>query len=112
MHPDIPSIAVDDLPDPLPEGMAVLDVREPEEWTRGHIEGAVHVPLMQLPDRRDEVPDGRVLVVCKIGGRSRRATHYLLQQGYDAVNLDGGMVDWSGAGRPMLSELGRPPHVI
>lgn len=112
MHPDIPSTTVGDLPDPLPVGIAVLDVREPEEWKHGHIEGAVHVPLMQLPTRRDEVPDGRVLVVCKIGGRSMQATHYLSQQGHDVVNLDGGMIDWAGAGRPMLSENGRPPLVV
>ncbi len=112
MHPDIPSTTVDDLPDPLPDGVTVLDVREPEEWAHGHIEGAVHVPLMQLPARRDELPAGRVLVVCKIGGRSMRATHYLTQQGIDAVNLDGGMVDWAFAGRPMLSETGRPPQVV
>ncbi|MGZ5401131.1 MAG: rhodanese-like domain-containing protein, partial [Nocardioides sp.] len=73
---------------------------------------AVHVPLMQLPTRRDEVPDGRVLVVCKIGGRSMQATHYLSQQGHDVVNLDGGMVAWAGAGRPMLSENGHPPLVV
>ncbi len=112
MHPDVPSTTVDALPDPLPEGMAVLDVREPEEWAHGHIEGAVHVPLMQLPQRRDEVPDGRVLVVCKIGGRSMQATHYLAQQGFDVVNLDGGMIDWAGAGRPMLSDTGRAPQVV
>ena len=112
MHPDIPSTTVDALPDPLPEGWAVLDVREPEEWAHGHIEGAVHVPLMQLPQRRDEVPDGRVLVVCKIGGRSMQATHYLAQQGFDVVNLDGGMIDWAAAGRPMLSDTGRAPQVV
>ena len=41
-----------------------------------------------------------------------QATHYLAQQGYDAVNLDGGMIDWAAAGRPMLSENGRPPQVV
>ncbi len=112
MHPDIPTTTIDDLPDPLPDGMAVLDVREQEEWDHGHIEGAVHVPLMQLPSRRDEVPDGHLLIVCKIGGRSMQATHYLGQQGHDAVNLDGGMIDWAAAGRPMRSENGRPPQVV
>ena len=112
MHPEIPSTRLADLPDPLPEGLAVLDVREPGEWAHGHIEGAVHVPLMELPNRREEVPDGRVLVVCKIGGRSMQATHYLAQQGFDVVNLDGGMVDWADAGRPMTSENGHPPQVV
>lgn len=111
-HPDIPATTLADVPDPLPADVAVLDVREPEEWRHGHIEGAVHVPLMELAARRGEVPEGRVLVVCKIGGRSLQATTYLVQQGYDAVNLDGGMVDWAEAGRPMISENGRPPQVV
>ena len=112
MHPSIPSTTVDELPDPLPEGMVVLDVREPVEWEHGHIAGAVHVPLMQLPNRRDDLPAGRVLVVCRVGARSMQATHYLVLQGVDAVNLDGGMVDWAGAGRPMESDTGRPPQVV
>jgi rhodanese-related sulfurtransferase len=112
VHPEIPATRVTDLPDPLPEGLAVLDVREPVEWAHGHIEGAVHVPLMELPNRREEVPGGRVLVVCRVGARSMQATHYLAQQGFDVVNLDGGMVDWAGAGRPMLSETGHRPQVV
>ena len=40
------------------------------------------------------VPDGQTLVVCKVGGRSAQAVGYLGQQGLDAVNLEGGMLDW------------------
>ena len=40
------------------------------------------------------------------------AAAYLLQQGHDVVNLDGGMLDWEGAGRPMVSETGRTPQVV
>lgn len=111
-HPEIPSTTPQQLPDPLPENLTVLDVREPEEWAHGHIEGALHVPLMQLPQRRDELPTGQLLVVCKIGGRSLQATAYLAQQGVDAVNLDGGMLEWADAGRPMVSETGRDPLVV
>lgn len=112
MQPEIPSTTVPELPDPLPDGVSVLDVREPIEWEHGHIEGALHVPLMQLPERREELPGGRVIVVCKVGGRSMRATAYLVQQGYDAVNLDGGMIDWAHADRPMVSDTERPPQVV
>ncbi|MXG88956.1 rhodanese-like domain-containing protein [Nocardioides sp. YIM 123512] len=100
------------VPDPLPEGLHVLDVREDAEWVHGHIEGAVHVPMSELADRLDEVPDGQTLVVCKVGGRSARVAAYLLQQGRDVVNLDGGMLDWEAAGRPMVSETGQPPQVV
>ncbi|GAA2022221.1 MULTISPECIES: rhodanese-like domain-containing protein [Nocardioides] len=108
----IPTVSVDGVPQPLPEGLAVLDVREPVEWEHGHIEGAVHIPLMDLPQRLADVPEGQVLVVCKVGGRSAQATGYLAQQGHDVVNLDGGMLDWEAAGRPMVSETGQPPQVV
>jgi rhodanese-related sulfurtransferase len=96
----------------LPEGVSVLDVREPVEWAHGHIDGALHIPLMELGERRHEVPEGRTVVVCKMGGRSAQAVAYLAQQGHDVVNLDGGMLEWAGAGRPMTSDTGRPPHVV
>lgn len=108
----IPTVTVDGVPHPLPEGVTVLDVREPVEWAHGHIDGAVHIPLMDLPGRLDEVPEGQVLVVCKIGGRSAQAVGYLVAQGLDAVNLHGGMVEWAEAGRPMVSDTGSMPHVV
>lgn len=108
----VPTVSVSGVPDPLPEGLAVLDVREDIEWTYGHIDGAVHVPLGQLTRRLDEVPAGQVLVVCKVGGRSAQAVAYLSSLGRDAVNLDGGMIDWVAAGRPMVSDTGRPPQVV
>jgi rhodanese-related sulfurtransferase len=108
----IPTVAISGVPDPLPEGLAVLDVREPEEWRHGHIEGAVHIPLAELPTRLADVPDGQTLVVCKVGARSARAAGYLLQQGRDVVNLDGGMLDWEAAGRARVSETAQPPQVV
>ena len=111
MH-QIPTVTIDGVPDPIPEGLTVLDVREPVEWAHGHIEGATHIPLMEVPQRLDELPVGQILVVCKIGGRSAQAVGYLVQQGIDAVNLDGGMVEWEGAGRSMVSDSARPPLVV
>ena len=108
----VPTVALSGVPDPLPEGLTVLDVREGFEWDAGHIEGAVHVPLGELPQRLDEVPSGQTLVVCKVGGRSGQATAWLSQQGYDVVNLDGGMLEWEAAGRPMGAEGGTPPQVV
>jgi rhodanese-related sulfurtransferase len=108
----IPTVSIDGVPDPLPEGLAVLDVREPVEWAHGHVEGAVHIPLMELQERLGEVPDAQLLVVCKVGARSAHAAAYLLQQGRDAVNLDGGLMDWQAAGRGLVSETGQPALVI
>jgi len=108
----IPTVAISGVPDPLPEGLHVLDVREVREWQAGHIDGATHIPLRDIPGRLAEVPVGQTLVVCKVGARSSQAAAYLLQQGRDVVNLDGGMLDWEGAGRPMVSETGLTPTVV
>jgi rhodanese-related sulfurtransferase len=108
----IPTVAVGGVPHPLPAGLHVLDVREQVEWQHGHIEGALHIPLAELPTRLDEVPLEQTLVVCKVGGRSARAVAWLQSQGRDAVNLDGGMLDWDAAGRPLVSETGDAPHVV
>ncbi|HZO64813.1 MAG TPA: rhodanese-like domain-containing protein [Kribbellaceae bacterium] len=100
--PDVPAITVTDLTDDLLRDVHVLDVREDDEWAGGHISGAQHIPLGQLPGRLDEVPDGKkVVCVCAVGGRSGRAAHFLNAAGKDAVNLDGGMYQWAAAGRPV-----------
>jgi rhodanese-related sulfurtransferase len=109
---NIPTVSISGVPDPLPEGLVVLDVREPVEWEHGHIDGSVHIPLMDLPGRLADVPDRQTLVVCKVGGRSAQAVGYLLQQGLDAVNLDGGLLDWEAAGRPLVSGSGGPARVV
>lgn len=110
MH--VPTVAIDGVPDPVPEELHVLDVREQVEWDHGHIDGAQHIPIGELGARLDEVPDRQVLVVCKIGGRSAQVVAWLTHQGRDAVNLDGGMLDWAAAGRPMVSETDHPPQVV
>ena len=109
---DVPTISLDQVPEPVPETMAVLDVREPAEWAGGHIDGAIHIPLMDLPQRLADLPPGHTVVVCKVGGRSAQAVGYLVEQAVDAVNLDGGMLEWEAAGRSMVSETGHPPLVV
>jgi rhodanese-related sulfurtransferase len=108
----VPTVAISGVPDPLPDGLAVVDVREPVEWQYGHIAGAIHIPMAEVPTRLEEVPEGQVLVVCKVGARSARVAGYLVQQGRDAVNLDGGLLDWEAAGRALVSETGQPPLVV
>lgn len=99
----VPTVDVDGVPDPLPDDLTVLDVREDDEWASGHLDGAVHIPLGQLPARMAELPaDRQMLVYCKVGGRSAQATAYLRQAGVDAVNLDGGVLAWQRAGRSLV----------
>jgi rhodanese-related sulfurtransferase len=101
----IPTAPVSGVPDPLPDDVVVLDVREQNEWDAGHVAGSTHIPLMSLAERLAELPVGeQTLVVCRSGSRSAHATAYLLQQGVDAVNLDGGLVAWERAGRPLVTD--------
>lgn len=100
---DIPTVEISGVPAPLPTELVVLDVREPDEWAAGHIEGAVHIPLGDLPQRVGELdPQAETLVVCHVGGRSARATAWLSSQGHHVVNLAGGMDAWAAAGRPTI----------
>ncbi|BCT74454.1 sulfurtransferase [Sinomonas cyclohexanicum] len=99
--------------DALPAGGTLLDVREDYEWEAGHAEGAVHIPLEQLPGRLDELdPDDDLLVICRTGGRSARAAQWLVANGYSAFNVAGGMDAWLTAGRPMVAENGQTPTVL
>src|SRR5689334_16380798 len=107
----IPTVSVDGIPDPLPAGLTVVDVREDGEWAAGHVDGSVHIPLSEIPTRVGELPAGQLLVVCKVGGRSARAVGYLAQLGHDAVNLDGGLLDWEAAGRALVTDSGAAPYV-
>ena len=108
---NVPTVAIDGVPQPLPDTVTVVDVREDSEWQAGHIDGALHIPLQELPLRAGELPDGQLLLVCTVGGRSARAAAYLAQQGHDAYNLQGGLIDWDAAGRPLVSETGAAPYV-
>jgi rhodanese-related sulfurtransferase len=97
----------------VPSDGYLLDVREDDEWGVGHAPEAVHIPMSEIMARFGELPsDRRVHVVCKAGGRSAQVTQYLIGQGIDAVNVDGGMLAWSSASRPMVSENGGPAGVL
>lgn len=76
----------------------IVDVRQPEEWAAGHIPGAVHIPLGEMPRRIGELnPDAETVLVCRSGNRSGRAAAFLAQQGFTRVyNMQGGMLRWSG----------------
>lgn len=92
----------------------LIDVREDDEWAAGHAPEAVHLPMMEIPARLDEVPtEGEVVVACRVGSRSGQVVAFLAARGWDNVrNLDGGMTDWAAAGRPMVSEDGQSPRVL
>ncbi|WP_250400076.1 rhodanese-like domain-containing protein [Streptomyces cellostaticus] len=109
----MPTVGVTDLND----DDFLLDVREDEEWQAGHAGGALHIPMSDFVARYGELTeaaprDGRVHVICRSGGRSAQVTMYLIQQGVDAVNVDGGMQVWQAAGRPVITAGGTPGAVV
>jgi adenylyltransferase/sulfurtransferase len=81
------------------ERFLLLDVRQPEEWAKARIEGAMLIPLGQLEARLPELgewKDGRVVAHCHHGGRSARACEILARAGFtDVANLVGGIDAWS-----------------
>jgi rhodanese-related sulfurtransferase len=80
----------------------LIDVREPGEFQSGHIAGAKLIPLGKLGNSLNKLPKDRdILVVCQSGNRSSSGTRLLLEAGYQAINLTGGMFGWARAGLPI-----------
>ena len=74
------------------ESLSVLDVREVEEFEALHLEGARNFPLSQLTDTFEQLDkDNLYYVICKSGMRSARACQFLAEQGYEVINVQGGM---------------------
>ena len=81
----------------------LLDVREDDEWTAGHIDGAQHIPLRELSARLGELSKEKTIVaVCRSGGRSEAAVRGLRRLGYEAENLEGGVNAWDRAKLPLV----------
>jgi rhodanese-related sulfurtransferase len=113
-----------DVPLTFDGSVVLLDVREDDEWQRGHAPGARHIPIGQVPSRLNEIdPDVKLFVVCQAGGRSQRVAQYLARNGYAPVNVSGGMSpcpsggwaprlrgeypqSWAVAGRPVVTDDG------
>lgn len=90
-------------------GALLLDVREVSEWDLGHAPQALHIALSEVPDHLDDLDRARRIVcVCRSGGRSARAGQFLLEQGFDVVNLEGGMTAWSEHKLPLVADSGAP----
>ena len=103
---------VADAREALKTGGLLVDVRERNEWDAGHAPKARHVPLSSLGSSIERLPTDRTLVVvCRSGNRSKRATRLLRKHGLDARNLRGGMTAWRAAGQPLVSSKGRPGTV-
>jgi len=81
-----------------------LDVRTPEEYAQGHIEGAKLIPVQELAAHLADVPkDRQVYVYCHSGRRSARAARLLAENGFKNIeNVLGGIEAWKAAGYPVV----------
>ncbi|MCV2392877.1 FAD-dependent oxidoreductase [Actinotalea sp. M2MS4P-6] len=98
LNQEVHQVTVGDLRRLIVEEDAfVIDVREPVEWERGHIKGAVNIPMSQFRDRLDEIPKDRpVYCHCRIGQRSYNVVRALNQLGFpNAVNIGGSYLGFS-----------------
>jgi rhodanese-related sulfurtransferase len=97
----------------LESGALLLDVRTSAEWDAGHAPQARHVPLDAVVAATPALPrDTDIVVVCRSGRRSQSAVAHLLDHGLRAHNLTGGMMAWTRAGLPVVTDSGAAPAII
>src|SRR3954463_1845917 len=103
---DLPPARVAEL---LDDGsIQLVDVREPHERDAGFVPGSRHIPLAELTAEAPTIDHERpVVFVCRVGARSAMAAWSFARAGYDAHNLDGGMMAWAASGLPLEPEDGR-----
>jgi rhodanese-related sulfurtransferase len=92
------SIEPRDVHDMMEKGVKflLLDCREPWEFQTAHIEGATLIPMRQIPQKLDEIPKDRpVVVYCHAGVRCFNAATWLKQQGVNGLSMSGGIDRWS-----------------
>lgn len=100
----IAEVSVSELRSALAGGARLYDVREPDEYTAGHVPGAVLIPLGTVAEHVDEFRgDGPTYVICKSGGRSMKACEILADEGLDVVNVAGGTMGWISSGQATVA---------
>jgi rhodanese-related sulfurtransferase len=90
------TVSVEEARQEIAAGDAVaLDVRSEEEWNEGHVPGAIHLPDGDAKASAERPEEGaRLMVIAKDGGAAASVASGLIDQGYDAVAVEGGMDDW------------------
>jgi len=92
----------------IAKGALLLDVRERNEWEASHIEGALHIPLGEIPARVNELPQDReILCLCRSGSRSAKAQAIIAGAAPSTAvfNVSGGMLQWVKDGLPILGNV-------
>ena len=90
------------------DSVQLLDVRTPQEYAEGHIDGALNINVQsedfQKMAEKDLSKDATILVYCRSGRRSMDAAEILTKLGYKVVNLKGGIIEWKEDGLPVTGE--------
>jgi rhodanese-related sulfurtransferase len=100
---NVPEIDVHEAKKRIEAGALLLDVREKSEFIEAHIAASQLLPLSEFTERFEaELPQARDIVVyCRSGRRSAQAAEFLLERGYRAVNMAGGILAWREAELPV-----------
>ncbi|WP_353856716.1 rhodanese-like domain-containing protein [Bacillus sp. Bos-x628] len=101
----VKEISIEDLKQKLEQGETIqlIDVREDEEVAEGMIPEAVHIRMGDIPKKLDAFDQNQeYFIICRSGKRSENVCYYLEDQGYQATNVVGGMLLWTGETKPKL----------
>jgi rhodanese-related sulfurtransferase len=102
----VTEVSIDELAEALEAGKPAFDVREKDEFVRGHVPGVRLLPMSEIEQRVQEIPtEGTVYFVCAVGARSGKVAEALRQRGLDAVNVTGGTKAWMEAGRRLVTGM-------
>jgi rhodanese-related sulfurtransferase len=107
------SVRPDQVPELVAQGAILVDVRTSAEWKAGHVKGARHMPLTKLAAGIATLPSDRpIILACRSGHRSARATAMVRARGLQGINLVGGLAGWARAGGELVASGGRPGRVL
>jgi rhodanese-related sulfurtransferase len=98
-------ISVQEFSEQFTEEIFLIDVREIDEYLSGHVPGAIHIPLNEVPNRVEEFRNpngGPTFVICKVGGRSASACDFLANQSLSVINIAGGTMGWIMQGNDVV----------
>ena len=105
MTETLPHLPLSEIEARLAQGARLVDIRERDEFAAEHIAGALNLPLSEIgAGTRIEAGAAPVVYLCRSGTRTRRAAGILASLTGDAVALDGGILGWKAAGKPVAED--------
>ena len=107
------TIAPENLESYLSNGYKLIDVREQDEWDAGHHTEAIHIPMGTIPQKIDDFKTSdNYIIICRSGARSGRVSSFMKNEGFDSLNLTGGMKELSLCSKKIVDLNGNNGTVI